>query len=369
MLSKKRNFGLDVIRASAIIMVIMAHIAPFFSSQPLIYNLFYHAGLYGVELFFVLSGYLIGQIVLKKMVNSLSVKTIKTFYMRRWLRTLPLFYFVLIILVFVANITQPDKNLHLLHFVFLQNFHPIESGFFGVSWSLSIEEWFYLLLPVLFLISKKKSINNITFYIGLSIVLILITRSVYVFAFQPTFDLGVRKFIPLRFDSLLIGVLLAQIKLNYKYLFDLFKTRSLFIFSLLLLGIYYLWYVNIMMSKGIIYFDQSELVRITSWPLISILMGLIMIFIENSELINSKFGRIKPVYMIFTYLSIYSYSMYLIHFEIYDYFHSNINILNSRFLNILTPTILIIFLSAMIYRYIEKPIMKKRDTIFPSKKI
>ena len=48
-------------------------------------------------------GYLIGQIVLKKMVNSLSVKTIKTFYMRRWLRTLPLFYFVLIILVFVAN--------------------------------------------------------------------------------------------------------------------------------------------------------------------------------------------------------------------------------------------------------------------------
>ncbi len=369
MIEQKRNFGLDIIRASAIIMVLMAHIAPFFSSQRLIYNLLYHAGLYGVELFFVLSGYLIGQIVLKKMVNSLSVKTIKTFYMRRWLRTLPLFYLVLIILVVMANISQPIKNPHFLHFIFLQNFHPIESGFFGVAWSLSIEEWFYLLLPILFLIPKKKSTSNITFYIGLSILLIFIARGVYVFAFQPTFDLGVRKFIPLRFDSLLIGVLLAQIKLNYKYLFNLFKTRSLFIISLLLLGVYYLWYVNIMMSKGIVYFDQSEIVRITSWPLLSILMGLIMIFVENSEVINSKLGRIKPVYITFTYLSIYSYSMYLIHFEIYQYFHSNINILNNQFLNILTPTILILFLSAMIYRYIESPIMKKRDTIFPSKKI
>ena len=83
----KRNFGLDLCRAIAIIMVIISHIRGYFSRYFYVDFLGIN-GFFAVELFFVLSGFLIGKIIIKDLVVSEN-KDLKKFYLRRWFRTLP----------------------------------------------------------------------------------------------------------------------------------------------------------------------------------------------------------------------------------------------------------------------------------------
>src|ERR1700683_4648133 len=76
-----RNFGLDVMRATAILLVVFAH---YFASTPL-----QGGGLLGVEIFFVLSGFLIGDILIRSLQHDgATPATLKTFWMKRWFRTL-----------------------------------------------------------------------------------------------------------------------------------------------------------------------------------------------------------------------------------------------------------------------------------------
>lgn len=157
----KRIFGLDVLRSFAIIMVLLSHSRIFFSASiDLQYlGLF---GYYGVELFFVLSGFLIGGVLLRNINSKSSWLEILNFYIYRWMRTLPSYYLVLLIYIFVDIMNSGTYDFHLYHFVFLQNFFLSELNFFGVSWSLAIEEWFYLIIPwfILFIPSKGKKIHG-----------------------------------------------------------------------------------------------------------------------------------------------------------------------------------------------------------------
>src|SRR5262245_20003773 len=82
-----RVFGLVVLRAAAIHFVLIAH-APREETLPALKGLRSFAGIFGVELFFVLSGFLIGGILLRLFDVSCSLKQVKSFWMRRWFRTL-----------------------------------------------------------------------------------------------------------------------------------------------------------------------------------------------------------------------------------------------------------------------------------------
>ena len=83
-----RVFGLDLLRAAAIMMVICAHgfvvLYPHFGQA---LGLFGHGGFYGVELFFVLSGFLIGQILVRSGNDLGRAGNVAFFYVRRWFRT------------------------------------------------------------------------------------------------------------------------------------------------------------------------------------------------------------------------------------------------------------------------------------------
>jgi len=84
-----RNLGLDLIRAVAISLVLFAH-----SIQSVIFGI--SIGVLGVEIFFVLSGYLIGQILIRDFSNNASISTLANFWLRRWFRTLPLYYAIIL---------------------------------------------------------------------------------------------------------------------------------------------------------------------------------------------------------------------------------------------------------------------------------
>ena len=119
----------------------------------------------GVDLFFVISGYLIGTILLTEYRKSGSLQ-IKRFYVRRFLRLIPVYTVAMILgLYFVHNIPReavlmefpPYMNANNMwaNFLYVNNFLPINRQYMGWCWSLAIEEQFYLILPGFILVVMR----------------------------------------------------------------------------------------------------------------------------------------------------------------------------------------------------------------------
>ena len=149
----ERSVGLDVVRSLAILFVLMSHYGMVFAgwygtTLPIQFAV---GGFFGVELFFVLSGFLIGRLLIDILDSGVSRRAWLVFMTRRWMRTLPL-YFVCVVLL--ALLWPPEFWVPghaalwraLPWFLTLtQNLAwPMVGGWFGVSWSLTVEEWFYL---------------------------------------------------------------------------------------------------------------------------------------------------------------------------------------------------------------------------------
>jgi peptidoglycan/LPS O-acetylase OafA/YrhL len=119
-----RNFGLDIVRAIAILVVVEQHgrsiIGPVF---PAINRL---GATDGVDIFFVLSGFLIGGILLKSFYEDsvFDVRKYVNFLIRRWLRTLPNYYLALLVNLAVALVSTNLGGFTPAYFCFLQNFIP-----------------------------------------------------------------------------------------------------------------------------------------------------------------------------------------------------------------------------------------------------
>ena len=106
----------------------------------------------GVDIFFVLSGFLISTLLIKEKINNSRI-SLKNFYVRRALRILPLAYLFLLVMIFLNQIFHLNitRNSFLSGFLFLKNL-PILTGYDHWTehfWSLSVEEQFYLFFPLL----------------------------------------------------------------------------------------------------------------------------------------------------------------------------------------------------------------------------
>ena len=88
-LGPRRFFGLDVVRSLAILLVLLCHLEVLLDPPEGFSHYFHYAGFQGVELFFTLSGFLIGRIILDHPIRDF--KSLCLFLARRWLRTLPAF--------------------------------------------------------------------------------------------------------------------------------------------------------------------------------------------------------------------------------------------------------------------------------------
>ena len=147
-----RLHGLDTLRALAVTLVVLHHYTLFVSNDDHTFGWVGEIGWAGVDLFFALSGYLIGNQIFAALKTGAGL-SLKSFYARRLLRTLPN-YLVVLAIYFMWPAVGEEAPLAPLwrYLTFTQNLGLAPGTAFSHSWSLAVEEQFYLLLPALALL-------------------------------------------------------------------------------------------------------------------------------------------------------------------------------------------------------------------------
>ncbi|HEX4329554.1 MAG TPA: acyltransferase [Burkholderiales bacterium] len=214
--ASQRIYGLDILRACAILCVLFLHSSLLLDGYPALCKVL-TAVPDGVSMFFVLSGYLIGMLLLRRVTQpEFGLREALDFWLRRWLRTLPAYYLVLVLVYFIAVRGGQPPPVRLPDYIFfVQNLAWPHPGFFGEAWSLAVEEWFYLLLPLPPLIAARlwprlPRDRLLLAWAALCLVGAPLFRASLAGAHgiaTPDWDLWLRKIVLVRMDAPAFGVL------------------------------------------------------------------------------------------------------------------------------------------------------------------
>lgn len=351
-------------RATAILLVVFSHCIWFFPSLDGVpFTVLNYAGLFGVEIFFVLSGFLIGKIlyriyVLEEFSNNSMIK----FWKRRWLRTLPNYYLILVVNIGLGAFYYNDlPNDFWRYFLFIQNFSFEQSSFFYESWSLSIEEFAYILGPLILisitLIFKKYSKKSLFLFMISFVILIFVGTKVYYNYTHENDSMliwttNLKSVVIYRIDAIYFGMLAAYISINYYKLWN--KHKVLF----LILGLFIFISFNMFVSldKG----DNMLIWNVIFLPINTISIGLSLPFLSNFHLNKGVFFRT------ITYISLLSYAIYLTHYslvlKLFQRHISNEMSFSNKLMSILVYLIITFLISFILFLYYERPLMNwKQD--------
>ena len=264
---KGRNKSLDGLRAFSMLWVLAFHMIYFLSfflkkdafqvilDIPFL-NLFL-TGHYGVDIFFTMSGFLIGSILLKEYFKKGSINLIK-FFVKRSLRLLPVYYLVLIIALFLP---LPNKENIWANFIYVNNYLPFPEQFFGPSWTLAVEEQFYLICPFLILFLGRFKKSKVFIWTLISIIISSIAIRFYLV-------LDHEMFLPAPIHSMF------DTSLYYEYCHTLYlKTHTRF--GPLVLGV---------LAAFIVQRKKSYLNKLSPWIINSTIIGIISYIVFGTYL-------------------------------------------------------------------------------------
>jgi peptidoglycan/LPS O-acetylase OafA/YrhL len=382
----KRVFGLDVMRAIAILIVVDSH-------ATIALKEYYAGGFWhnllpdGVELFFVLSGFLIGGILIRSYEKNggFDRKLLLNFWTRRWFRTLPAYYLVLTGLIVTALLRAwrsglhhnlPPKQTLLSYFVFLQNFNQELVGFFPETWSLAIEEWSYITLPlVLWLLHTLLAARWPRKRIALAMILLVIIGSNayrFITALQVPIsagELGYRGIVITRLDAISYGVLAAYLKYYFptQWANDGLRRRTLVLgivltmliaFSASVIVLHY--YVDMGVYPAYVFYKRT-----VYFLLIGLSMTLLMPYMDGWRTAPASWDRLGVARAI-THVSLISYSMYLLNLT-----PVMITVLERipttsptiGWLKVGTFWVIVLVLSTLLFKYFEKPVTELRERL------
>lgn len=352
------NQEIQALRAIAIIFVFISHLHGLFFWNEDYWNSVGKGLWIGVDLFFCISGFVIGKSLiprLKKSDGILFWREAIAFWIRRLYRITPSAWLWLIIpfmigpfLITVKAATLNSANFAdiasaLLHVV---NFHyyscTIGGGFCGIFptyWSLSLEEQFYILLPLVFLLFKK--------HFNSALILLVLAQ---IFLTRQHWH-GISSFI--RTDAILLGALLSIFFSSENYILfepNLNKSRFRFFITPVLI---------------------FSLVAITRFEIVQFFIGLaalvcaLMVWLCSYD--KGYFLKNKLLLSILSWIGARSFAIYLCHipmFWVTREIWAQIEIENFKFdesftkLFFITATILTLIISDLNYRFIEEPFRK-----------
>ena len=233
----KNNFkAIDGIRAIAVLWVIIFHIWIFqhntfpnilgeVAQNPLL--VWITKGDLGVDLFFVISGFLIGSILFKEYKRTKTLN-FKSFYLRRFLRLFPVYFFSMIIALYFLDGNGAERwTTAWSNLIYVNNY--VFKSYMGWTWSLAIEEQFYIVIPFLIVFLFPKFRKKRVLFTILAIIPIVLTYyySVHIFNFEIPYNReifgdiwqewfwGYYMLTHLRYGGLLSGVIAAYIHINH----------------------------------------------------------------------------------------------------------------------------------------------------------
>lgn len=365
---EKRIFGLDLMRAIAIIMVMCSHILWIVPDmRGITRKLFSVYGILGVDVFFVLSGFLIGRILYKMYTSrEFNFKDVTYFWVRRWFRTLPNYYLTLTINILVAIYIGNQLPDQLWKYAFfLHNFSTQLPWFYPESWSLSVEEFAYILGPLLLYLvlffkknaARSRSFLQVTLFI---LLLFIISKLIYneheEIRHMRHWTLNVKSIVIYRIDAIYYGVLAAYISIVKPNFWNSFKYIGCAFGILVLIAMNFLipikgWFITeYPQFWNVWYFIIKSLAIACTLPLLSVMKSA------------PKLIRI-PI----TYVSILSYAIYVFHYSIImqlmKYFIPSETMAGLDLVIYILVYVLIVFVvSYLVYRLYEKPMTDLRDS-------
>ncbi|MEI8291917.1 MAG: acyltransferase [Verrucomicrobiota bacterium] len=355
----RRSFGPDLIRATAIVLVLLAHTFPGGHTWKSVLNLKVLSGYFGVEIFFLLSGYLIGGILINQLYSERlnSVGDAFSFWKRRWFRTLPNYYLFLFLILLLARCTDgffPGEAKDYIWFgQSLVSEHP---GFFPTAWSLAIEEWFYIFFP-LGLLALSKIVSRRPWQVMICIAFFLFVPVLLRWLLPlGGWETGIRRVTLPRLDVITYGVCLAFLQISgiqvWKVLLKLWPVGL--IATVCLAGLLIRWQ-NCGENSNLFFF------RVLFFSFTAISLGLCFPKVVEIEMPDNAATAI------IRNLSLWSYSIYLSHtllggiiVAIFNHFGWSIYKINAVIIScsIWATTLPV---SALLYRFYERPIMNLRD--------
>ncbi|WP_425077803.1 acyltransferase family protein [Psychroserpens sp. S379A] len=365
---EKRIFGLDLMRAIAIIMVMCSHILWIVPDmRGITRKLFSVFGILGVDVFFVLSGFLIGRILYKMYTSKdFNFKDVTYFWIRRWFRTLPNYYLTLgiNILVFMYIGHQLPDQLWKYGF-FLHNFSTQLPWFYPESWSLSVEEFAYILGPLLLYlvlffktkVSRSKAFLLVTLFILLAFIISkLFYNQNEEIRHMRHWTLNVKSIVIYRIDAIYYGVLAAYISIVKPKFWNSIKYLACAFGVLVLIAMNFLipikgWFITeYPQFWNVWYFLNKSIAIACTLPLLSVVKSA------------PRLIRI-PI----TYVSILSYAIYVFHYSIImqlmKYLIPSESMAGLDLVIYILVYVLIMFVvSYLVYRLYEKPMTDLRDS-------
>ena len=408
--------ALDGIRAIAIIVVVGVHLVfmqgslsevsvSTYDTDSYIEEIFssrvgriFARGEFGVDLFFVLSGFLIGSILLKELYETQTLN-LKRFYLRRFIRLLPVYFFVLLAGLAVYAIFLPTQIEGLTVWTFManvfyvNNFVSIADAYMIWCWSLAIEEQFYTFCPLLLLLifcCAKSTRTKIIWFVSI-ISLMVVVRAITIFYYDlsiPFPDLDVSNpdtLLPwdtvytmphTRMNQLIIGVFCALIHMRFgdqiKRICHKWWFQSMELFALLIIG----WLATdwIYSNCETYIFDLPEWAKLTYYigyhDLFSIATAIVIIgVLSGGGIVNRAVGGFLS--MKFWYpIAQLSYSWYLVHMLVMQvtfpytstWFYDQFGLKTGFWLNGISVSLIGLFISYLLFVFIEKPSMDVRKT-------
>jgi peptidoglycan/LPS O-acetylase OafA/YrhL len=363
--------GLDGVRAIAFLLVFVLHTD------------YFYFGWVGVQLFFVLSGFLITDILLKMKEKFGAGDYFKKFYGRRFLRIFPLYYlYLLIIFIVTVIVIQYDYRVtymertqdqlpyaltYLYNFLNASSAYDGESWLIGHLWSLSVEEQFYIFWPLLIFLTPKKHLKKLfiaaiiagpLFRAGISFL-----YKYYDLPFMYEDYSVVTYVLPFsHLDAFGLGAFIAR--------FEIPKARWQFFTLLLLLPI--IGFATTYWSTGSLgdytalgfqYPLAKDMKQVWGYVYLNYTCALFIYIVVKEKFLVGFLD--KPF---ISHLGKISYGLYVYHFAIV-WFVARIRDLSvpvplAKPLTLVISAILLYFIASLSYKYFEKPILDLKDKYF-----
>jgi len=355
MIKLKYRPEIDTLRAIAVLAVIIYH-ANFYLFGSLVFS----GGYLGVDIFFIISGYLITSIILKELIEKDSF-SFKNFYIKRIKRILPALLFVMLVSIpfswiylYPTDLVSFSKSI-LYSLGFTSNFYFHFSGLeygspegllkpFLHTWSLSVEEQYYILFPIGLVLVFKFLKKHLLYFFLICFVISLLLADWG----SKNYPSATFYFLHTRIWELILGSLLAyyEIKLGHrgqnKILCQIFP----------ILGLTLIVYSFFSFDGKIFHPSFYTLI-----PAIGV--SLILWFSYEDNFILKILS-----YKVFVKIGLISYSLYLWHYPIFSFFrHLYGNYFEEMIILKVLIIILSFFLSHLTYNYVEKTFRNSKSSL------